>query len=56
MEYKQRDTFAAELGNRLLDDAEKLLLFMPECYCEARITWAKRKFKITIEMEKETEQ
>lgn len=48
MELKPRDEFAAELGEALIANADKLKLFMPNCQAETFFVWNGQRFTVTL--------
>jgi hypothetical protein len=54
MEYKDRDKLIIDLGSRLIDDADKLRLFMPDHCAIFWFEWRGKSFKIVMNMEEDT--
>lgn len=50
-EIKKKDELILDLGNRLLDDADKLRLFIPDHIGTFRFLWHGKLFKVQINME-----
>lgn len=53
MEYKERDELVLDLGSRILDDADKLRLFMPDHCATFWFVWRGHNFKILLNMEED---
>ena len=51
MELKDRDELISDLGGRILDDADKLRLFIPDHIGVFWFTWHGRKFKVSLHMD-----
>ncbi len=43
------------LGKRILDDADKLRLFMPECFARFPLEWNGAEYEIRISLKREEE-
>ena len=56
-DFKPEPEFAAELGKRIIEDADKLRTFCPDCSARikfaVRFAWAGRTFEIVLSMEDE---
>lgn len=52
-DFKPEPEFAAELGARIIEDADKLRVFMPDMVAEIKFAWAGRAFQIVLSMEDE---
>jgi hypothetical protein len=49
---KNEDELALEVGQRVIDDADALRMYMDETFTASfPIVWAGRKFTITVQME-----
>ena len=44
----EEEDLAVYLGKRILADAEKLRLFMPDCFARFPLEWCNRNFEIRI--------
>ena len=53
MELKDKDKLARDLGNRLLDDADNIRLFMPDHYGKFWFVWRGKRFKVELCMDPE---
>ena len=53
LDFKPKPDFAAELGARIIEDAEKLRTFCPDCSARIKFAWAGRTFEIVLSMEDE---
>lgn len=53
MELKPEPEFAADLGARIIEDADKLRTFCPDCSARIKFAWAGRTFEIVLSMEDE---
>ena len=53
LDFKPEPEFAAELGARIIEDADKLRVFMPDMAARIKFDWAGRTFQIVIIMEDE---
>ena len=51
MELKDKDELAFDLGNRLLDDADNIRLFMPDHYGKFWFVWRGKRFKVELCMD-----
>ena len=51
MEYKERDELVLDIGSRILDDADKLRLFMPDHCATFWFVWRGESFRIVMNME-----
>jgi hypothetical protein len=56
MQYKERDELVLDLGGRLLDDADKLRLFMPDHCATFWFEWRGETFRIVLNMEEKDEE
>lgn len=52
-DFKPEPEFAAELGARIIEDADKLRVFMPDMAARIKFAWAGRTFEIVLSMEDE---
>ena len=52
-DFKPEPEFAAELGKRIIEDADKLRTFCPDCSARIKFAWAGRTFEIVLSMEDE---
>ena len=53
LDFKPEPEFAAELGARIIEDADKLRVFMPDMSARIKFAWAGRTFEIVLSMEDE---
>ena len=53
LDFKPEPEFTAELGARIIEDAEKLRVFMPAMAARIKFAWAGRTFEIVLSMEEE---
>lgn len=51
MELKDKDELAFDLGNRLLDDADNIRLFMPDHYGKFWFKWRGHHFNVELCMD-----
>ena len=51
LDFKPEPEFAAELGARIIEDAEKLRVFMPDMAARIKFAWAGRTFQVVRSME-----
>lgn len=51
IELKPEPEFAAELGARIIEDADKLRVFIPDMAARIKFAWAGRTFEIVLSME-----
>lgn len=53
LDFKPEPEFAAELGARIIEDADKLRVFMPDMEARIKFAWVGRTFEIVLSMEDE---
>lgn len=44
------DELALYLGKRILSDAARLMMFMPECYSKIPLSWCGSEFEIRLHL------
>jgi hypothetical protein len=52
-DFKPEPEFADELAARIIEDADKLRTFCPDCSARIKFAWAGRTFEIVLSMEEE---
>ena len=54
-EQLKEDDLALYLGKRIIADADKLRLFMPDCFARFPLEWCNRNFEIRIILKDSTD-